>query len=110
MASAWRKAQGAGGVKRGSQLEKDLDTLGKKKRKAREKKVKEGLKKAFPPDRRSPGKRATPRTRSQIQLKIADLRVSMREAQKSGNKKATATYRKTIAVYKERLAKLSKEK
>ena len=108
MASAWRKAQGASGVRKGSQLEKDLDTLGKKK--AREKRVEKGLKKAFPKDRRSPGKRRTPRTRSQLQLKIADLRVSMREAQKSGNKKAAATYRKTIAVYKERLAKLTKGK
>jgi len=84
----------------------------------REKKVAAGLKKAFPAEK--PTVAPTPRTKSQLQLKITDLMASARENDRLAkqakeatvaekHRKAAATFRKVAAEYKSRLAKSEAE-
>lgn len=107
-----RRTRGWAGVPKGGPLERDLNALGqkRKKKKKQEQKVREGLKEAFPEDRRTSGQRNTPRTKTQLQLKISDLRTKAGEARRSGNKKAASAYETVAKEYKRRLAKLMSEK
>ncbi len=105
------KPQGYGGLRKGGQLQKDIDALSdtakrKKRRAAQSAKTKKKLAAAFPPDESYRLPETDMDRVSRWQIKAADLRKKAKDVRRSGNKKAAATYEQTATEYLARVRRL----